>query len=94
MADTTLYLIAYDIASNRRRTKLHKLLCGFGKWTQYSFFECFLTEKERILLSHRIEQLIDAKQDNVRIYHVCSPCQEKADTYGSIRPKEDTIYLL
>jgi len=41
--ERTLYVIAYDIPSNRRRTKVHKVLCGFGQWTQYSLFECYLT---------------------------------------------------
>ncbi|RMD51077.1 MAG: CRISPR-associated endonuclease Cas2, partial [Candidatus Thermofonsia bacterium] len=45
-----LYLIAYDIPNDKRRTKLHKTLCGFGTWTQYSFFECFLNDKELVTL--------------------------------------------
>ena len=47
---TTLYLIAYDISNDKRRTKIHKTLCGFGQCTQYSSFECFLNEKELITL--------------------------------------------
>ena len=37
-ADRAFYVIAYDIPSDKRRTKVHKLLCGFGQWTQYSLF--------------------------------------------------------
>lgn len=44
-SQTTCYVIAYDIPDDKRRTKVHKLLSGFGKWTQYSLFECFLTKK-------------------------------------------------
>ncbi|MEB3148739.1 MAG: CRISPR-associated endonuclease Cas2, partial [Sphaerospermopsis sp.] len=44
---THFYLIIYDLpdskAANKRRTRLHKMLGGYGKWTQYSVFECFLT---------------------------------------------------
>ena len=44
---TLFYLIIYDLpdtpAANKRRNRLHKLLCGYGKWTQFSVFECFLT---------------------------------------------------
>jgi CRISPR-associated protein Cas2 len=40
---TTCYVIAYDIPDDKRRTKVHKILLGYGKWTQYSLFECFLT---------------------------------------------------
>src|SRR6266704_1247844 len=38
---TTCYVVAYDIPDDRRRTKVHQILMGFGKWTQYSLFECF-----------------------------------------------------
>ncbi|HJT59212.1 MAG TPA: CRISPR-associated endonuclease Cas2, partial [Ktedonobacteraceae bacterium] len=40
--EVTCYVIAYDIPDDRRRTRIHKTLLGFGKWTQYSLFECFL----------------------------------------------------
>jgi CRISPR-associated protein Cas2 len=91
---TTLYLIAYDIPNDKRRTKIHKTLSGFGKWTQYSFFECFLTDKELITLHHRLRQHIRPDEDNIRIYHICHACQLKAETIGSTPPKEDTVYLL
>jgi hypothetical protein len=28
--DTTLYIIAYDIPDDKRRTKVHKVLCGMA----------------------------------------------------------------
>jgi CRISPR-associated protein Cas2 len=38
--NTLFYLIIYDLpnnkAANKRRTRLHKMLTGYGKWTQYS----------------------------------------------------------
>jgi hypothetical protein len=40
MRNTLFYLIIYDVpdskAGNKRRSRLHKLLSGYGKWTQYS----------------------------------------------------------
>ena len=89
-----LYLIAYDLSNNRRRTKLHKTLCGFGKWTQFSMFECFLNDTEFIALRARINQIIDTSEDNVRIYHICTTCQAKTITLGSKKPHEDKLYLL
>ncbi len=89
-----LYLIAYDLSNNRRRTKLHKTLCGFGKWTQFSMFECFLNETEMVALRARIDQIIDRTKDNIRIYHICPNCQKKAETIGSPKPAEDKLYLL
>lgn len=88
-----LYLVAYDISDDRRRARLHKALCGFGKWTQFSLFECFLDEKQLIVMRHRIRRLI-RDEDNVRIYALCLGCQAKVETYGSVRPAEDRVYLL
>lgn len=89
-----LYLIAYDISSDRRRTKVHKILCGFGEWTQYSLFECFLDEKQYILLRHRLDAVLDKQMDNVRFYPLCANCQAKVETVGSKQPEEATLFLL
>lgn len=94
MAQTTLYLVAYDIPSDRRRTKVHKVLCGFGQWMQFSLFECFLSEKELILLHNKLNQILEPAEDNVRFYHVCQACQRKAETIGSSPPAEEKMYLI
>ena len=64
-AERTLYVIAYDIPSDRRRTKVHKTLCGFGRWTQYSLFECHLTDKELITLRGKLDRLLEPEKDSV-----------------------------
>lgn len=89
-----LYIIAYDTPSDKRRTKLHKLLCGFGRWTQFSLFECYLSEKELVLLRAKLHKLLDETTDNVRLYPLCQGCQSKVETIGSPQPHEDTVYLL
>lgn len=94
MTNTTLYLIAYDLSNNKRRTKLHKALSGYGQWTQYSFFECFLTDKQLVSLRARIDQIIKVNEDNVRIYPVCASCQKKVETIGSKPPKENKLFLI
>lgn len=96
MADnrtTTLYVVAYDIPNNRRRTKVHKTLSGFGHWTQYSLFECYLTEKEYLLLRERLRKYLVAGQDSVRFYPLCATCRERVETVGSPRPAEPDLYL-
>ena len=94
MAKTVLYLVAYDIPNDRRRTKVHQILCGFGQWTQYSIFECFLSDREMVSLRGRLDEVLDSQEDNVRFYHICRPCQQKAETIGSEPPVEDMVYLL
>ena len=56
---TTCYVITYDIADDRRRTKVHYILMGFGKRKQYSLFECFLTRKDVILLQAKVGEYLN-----------------------------------
>ena len=92
--ETTCYVIAYDITDDRRRTKVHQILMGFGKWTQYSLFECFLTRKELVLLRSKLAEHLVATQDSVRFYPLCSNCVSKVETVGSAPPAETVLFLV
>ncbi len=91
---TTCYVIAYDISDDRRRTKVHKILLGFGKWTQYSLFECFLTRKQLVLLWSRLEEHLIEQQDSVRFYQLCSNCLGNVETVGGLPPVEDLLFVV
>src|SRR5205807_7165286 len=67
---TMCYVVAYDIPDDRRRTKVHQILMGFGKWTQYSLFECFLTRKDLILLQSKLGKHLINTEDSVRFYPI------------------------
>ena len=90
----TCYVIAYDIPDDRRRTNIHKILLGYGKWTQYSLFECFLTRKQLILLYSRLEKHMVAMQDSVRFYPLCSNCVRKVETVGGLPPADDVLFIV
>lgn len=93
-AAATFYVIAYDIPDDRRRTRVHKILSGFGRWTQYSVFECHLTEKQMVLLRSRLDRFLKPSEDSVRIYQICSGCMAKTETIGSPKPEPDTVYVV
>lgn len=90
----TCYVIAYDIPDDKRRTKIHNLLLGFGKWTQYSLFECFLSRKDLILLQAKLAQHLIAQQDSVRFYPLCANCVSKVETVGGSLPSDDQIFIV
>ena len=92
--ERTLYVIAYDISNDRRRTKVHKTLCGFGEWTQYSLFECHLTDKELLTLRGKLDQLLNPDEDSVRFYYTCAACATKAETIGSEKPAEKSVFIV
>lgn len=94
IAQTGFYAIVYDIADDKRRTKVHKILKGFGKWTQFSLFEGFLTKKELLTMRSKLDKHLSNERDRVRIYHLCENCLSKIETVGLAEPAEDTYYLV
>ncbi|HEY1353493.1 MAG TPA: CRISPR-associated endonuclease Cas2 [Ktedonobacteraceae bacterium] len=93
-ADTTCYVIAYDIPDDHRRTRVHRLLLGFGKWTQYSLFECFLTRQDFLRLQAKLAACLVETQDRVRLYPLCAACVRRVETVGQPPPEEDRFFVL
>ncbi len=93
-SQTTCYVIAYDIPDDRRRIKVHTILMGFGKWTQYSLFECFLSRKDVILLQSKLSEHLIATQDSVRFYPLCANCVEKVETIGGPPPQDVQVFVV
>ena len=91
---TTCYVIAYDIPDDRRRTKIHQILMGFGKWTQYSLFECFLSRKELVLLRSKLADHLVEQQDSVRFYPMCANCVQRVETVGGPPPVEELLFVV
>lgn len=92
--DATLYVIAYDISHNRRRSRVHKLLCGYGAWTQFSLFECWLNRRQLVELRDKLARLLDEGADSVRWYPLCAACQRRVATVGGDRPRDPVTVIL
>ena len=91
---TMCYVIAYDIPNDKRRKNIHKILLGYGKWTQYSLFECFLNRRELLLLQTQLEEHLIAEQDSIRFYPLCASCASKVETIGGPPPVEDIVFVV
>jgi len=91
---SSLYVVAYDIPDDKRRTQVHKALKGFGQWTEFSLFECFLTKKELLQMRAKLNEHLHVGEDRVRIYLICENCLPKIETVGIPNPIEDTSYLI
>ena len=92
--DTDLYIISYDIPNDRRRTKVAKLLLGFGQRVQYSVFECYLDKKQILLLRTRLLNLAKEEEDNVRIYDLCDGCERRVESIGREGPREEDVFIV
>lgn len=86
-------LVIYDLpdpeGAPKRRMRLHKLLSGYRKRTQYSVFECFLTAVQFVKLQQQVEKLIKPVEDSVRIYILGADSVKRTITYGSQQPREE-----
>ncbi len=70
------------------------MLSGYGKWTQYSVFECFLTAMQFVKLQTQIEKLIKPEEDSVRVYVLDAGAVKRTITYGSEKPRQDETIIL
>lgn len=78
-----MYLITYDISSNRLRNKVAKKLLDYGKRVQYSVFECDIDKKRYTKLYGELSGLVaSAENANVRIYHLDHDENERTVTIG------------
>lgn len=96
-----MYLVCYDITSDRVRNKIVRTLEGYGRRVQYSVFECDLTEKRyqelygKLLL---IMQGVEAQYGNICLYYICKNCIGKKRIIGVPKkpegyPDEEVIVI-
>lgn len=61
------YLIAYDVADDKRRTAIFKCLMGNGDHVQFSVFICQLNDVELARLKGSLTESLNARQDQIVI---------------------------
>ncbi|HYW20613.1 MAG TPA: CRISPR-associated endonuclease Cas2 [Nodularia sp. (in: cyanobacteria)] len=74
--------------------QLYKLLTGYGKCTQYSVFECFLTAVQFTQLQTKIEKLIKPDEDSIRVYVLDAGRVKRTITYGSEVPRQEQTIII
>lgn len=82
-----MYVVSYDITSDKRRRKIAKILENYGKRIQYSVFECDLDEAGyRKLYREIVKATVDMDDGSVRFYYLCGNCVPKMQLIGQDRP--------
>lgn len=77
-----LWVVAYDIADDKRRRSLVKTLARQLQRVQESLFEGWLTQGEMNLLVEEIAAIIDPVEDSLRAYPLAVRKQERYQAYG------------
>ncbi len=90
-----LLVVAYDVANDRRRVRLHTLLLGYGDAVQESVFECELTVRQVATLKREVARRIRPGADRVRYYPLCADCAELIeDETGARRPPPPLLHVV
>ena len=81
-----LYVVAYDIPSNKRRRNVSNLLEGYGKRVQYSVFECVLTSNKYNELRKRMKLRVNLHEDSIRFYPLSGHTWNQVEAWGVGQP--------
>lgn len=79
-----MYLISYDIASNRIRRRIAKILADYGRRIQYSVFECDIDARRyKALYRELSKETANMKDGNIRFYLLSEDAYQKTVTIGN-----------
>lgn len=77
-----MIVVSYDVADNRRRSRVAKLLEGYGARKLESVFECDLTPAQWAKLRAKLFKLLQEKEDRARAYFLCETCLARTEIVG------------
>jgi len=81
-----LYVVTYDVADDRVRTALAKVLTRYGERVQESVFECRFTSDDLTEVQTRAGLLLqDQAESSLRVYRLCATCAAEAKGVGQAR---------
>lgn len=79
-----LYVVAYDIPCQKRRTKVSNVLRAYGRRVQYSVFECVLSPLEFRELKGRLKRVVKLPDDSVRMYPMSGHTAGQVEVWGGL----------
>ena len=67
-------VVVYDVADDRRRTRIAKALEKYGVRVNFSVFECMFTESQYLKVQQLLKEKMQMKEDTIIFYPVCVNC--------------------
>lgn len=64
------YLVAYDVADDKRRNKVFRVLADNGDHLQFSIFLCELNDREFIAMKAAATEVLHMREDQLLIVDV------------------------
>ncbi len=62
------YLLCYDISDTKRLGRIYRFVIKVAIPLQYSVFQLLVSNDELELIVGKLEEMIDKKEDDIRIY--------------------------
>jgi len=90
MKKQPLYLCSFDIADNKKRTKMVKFLKKIGYRIQKSVFIIYPEKQDKEKIFEFFKKIKD-KNDKLGIFYLCQNCKEKIDHLPKIKEKDYEI---
>lgn len=87
-----LWVIAYDVTDDKRRSRIAKFLLNHTERVQKSVYEGWLSTSKVREIAFGVNALIDAEEDSVRMYPIGGDGMKRRQTQGNvnlIRPTPD-----
>lgn len=86
-SDDMLVLITYDVSTQtqagvRRLRKVAKVCENYGQRVQNSVFECLLDSAQLKFVKAKLLDIMDKKEDSIRIYYLGNNFENKIEHYG------------
>lgn len=79
-----LYIVAYDIPSNRRRKKVSDILEGYGRRVQYSVFELVLAKSKYDEMRRKLSRYVNSEEDSLRFYPISQHTLDQVEIWGGV----------
>ncbi len=76
------YLVAYDIADEKRLVRVAKKMESYGVRVQKSIFEAALDPASKTKLQAALLELIDPEEDGVKFFPLCARCLQRITLVG------------
>ena len=88
-------IISYDIADDKRRSRIFNALKNFGQWMQFSVFECEVDKMNFLRLKDRLDHVIDPSEgDSIRFYFLCENCKRQVERIGGEEPRKEGAVIV
>ena len=93
MREAPAFVVAYDISDDIERTRVDRVLKGFGFRVQKSVFECRLTRSGKLVLAEQLRRL-DLKTGTIKLYRIYGGAHTAVFGEAQTQPDECYAYVL